>query len=45
MKLADALNLLRKVCAAYKGNLQEHTLLQEALRLVEEKCKEDMTEE
>ena len=38
MQLADAINLLRQVCAAYKGVLQEHQAIQQALTIVENKC-------
>ena len=30
----QAMNLLTQVCAAYKGNLAEHQLFQQALKLV-----------
>ena len=34
MTAEQAMNLLVNVCASYKGNLAEHELLQQALRLV-----------
>ena len=34
MTTEQAMNLLVNVCASYKGNLAEHELLQQALRLV-----------
>lgn len=40
MKLEEALNLLKSVCANFRGTLQDHQALQEALQLVEDKCKE-----
>jgi len=40
MKLDEALSLLSQVCAGYKGNLQEHQVLQEALQTVSKKCSE-----
>lgn len=40
MKLDEALNLLRQVCAGYRGTLQEHQALQEALKTVSDKCTE-----
>ena len=40
MKLEEALSLLSQVCAAYKGTLQEHQTLQQALKVVNEKCSE-----
>lgn len=40
MKLDESLNLLAQVCAGYKGNLQEHQALQEALKAVNDKCSE-----
>jgi len=39
MKFEDAMNLLKQVCAAYKGNLEEHNVLQQALKVVSEKKK------
>ena len=36
MKTEEAINLLRQVCAIYKGTLQEHQQLQEALKVIEE---------
>jgi len=37
MSFEDAMNLLRRVCAAYQGNFEEHNLLQQALKIVSEK--------
>lgn len=34
MKTEEAINLLRQVCAIYKGTLQEHQMLQEALEVI-----------
>ena len=34
MTAEQAMNLLVNVCASYKGNLAEHELLQQALKLV-----------
>lgn len=39
MDKKEALNLLRQVAQMYKGTLQEHQLLQEALRLLAEEEK------
>lgn len=36
MDKKEALNLLRQVAQMYKGTLQEHQLLQEALQLLAE---------
>ena len=36
MKVDEAINLLKQVCANYRGTLQEHQLLQQALKVVEE---------
>lgn len=36
MDKKEALNLLRQVAQMYKGTLQEHQLLQEALQLLTE---------
>ena len=41
MKLEEALNLLKQVCAGFRGNLQEHQTLQEALQIIEKKCSEN----
>ena len=40
MKLEEALNLLKQVCAGFRGTLQEHQTLQEALQVVEKRCSE-----
>lgn len=40
MKLEEALNLLKGVCANFRGTLQDHQALQQALQVVEDKCKE-----
>jgi hypothetical protein len=39
MSLVEALNLLKVVCAGYRGTLQEHQTLQTALQVVENECK------
>ena len=39
MKIDEALNLLVQICEGYRGNLQEHQTLQEALKTVGDKCK------
>jgi len=39
MKLEEALNLLKGVCANFRGTLQDHQALQQALQVVEEVCK------
>ena len=36
LTLVQALNNLAVVCAAYKGDLKEHQVLQESLKLVKE---------
>ena len=38
MKVEEALNLLQQVCAGFRGNLQEHQTLQEALQSVKDTC-------
>jgi hypothetical protein len=40
MKVTEALDLLAQVCSGYRGNLQEHQALQEALMAVKNKCAE-----
>ena len=53
MKVDEALNLLRQVCngvpgvieSGFKGTNQEHGLLQQALKTVEDKCKEKAPKE
>jgi hypothetical protein len=39
MQLEEALNLLKQVCASYRGTLQDHQSLQQALNIVESRCK------
>lgn len=46
MNKQEAINLVSQVCAAFKGSLQEHQLLQQAivyLNTLEEKAKEQET--
>ena len=38
MQVKEALDLLGQVCSGYRGTLQEHQLLQEALHLVKNEC-------
>ena len=45
MSLVEALNLLKVVCAGYRGTLQEHQTLQTALQIVEKKCSEKVDKE
>ena len=40
MSLKEALDLLKQVCAGFKGTLQEHQLLQQALQVVADKSSE-----
>jgi len=40
MSIEEALNLIRQVVANVKANLQEHQILQQALQVIESKCKE-----
>ena len=40
MQVEEGLNLLKQVCAGFRGNLQEHQTLQEALKVVEKQCSE-----
>jgi hypothetical protein len=34
MKREEAINLVTQVCVMYKGTLQEHSALQEALKVI-----------
>ncbi len=38
MNINEALNLLAQVCAEYKGTLREHQAIQEAGKIVNDKC-------
>jgi len=38
MLLADALVLIKRICAEFKGTLQDHQILQQAIQTVEQKC-------
>lgn len=40
MKLDEALNLIKGVCANFRGTLQDHQALQQAIQVVENKCTE-----
>ena len=40
MKVNEALDLLAQVCSGYRGNLQEHQAIQEALIAVKNRCSE-----
>jgi len=46
MDKEQAMNLLQQVCAQYRGTLEEHNALQEALRVVspEDKSEDDSEE-
>ena len=44
MKREEALSLLSQVCAMFKGTLQEHTAIQQALEVVK-KIEEPKVEE
>ena len=44
MELNEALDLLKRVCAEYRGTLKEHQILQQALDVVEKKCSKDKQE-
>jgi len=39
MTIENALALIRQVCSVYRGTLQDHTLLQQALSCIEENLK------
>jgi hypothetical protein len=43
LKLKDALNNLKVVCAGYKGTLDEHQALQRSLQVVEAECSRQKT--
>ena len=38
MLLTDALVLIKRICAEFKGTLQDHQILQQAIQTVEQKC-------
>ena len=38
MLLTDALVLIKRICADFKGTLQDHQILQQAIQTVEQKC-------
>lgn len=40
MKLEEALNLIKSVCANFRGTLQDHQALQQAIQVIENKCME-----
>jgi len=40
MSTEQALELIKQVCAAFNGNLQQHENIQSALRLIENELKE-----
>lgn len=42
MSVVEALNLLKQVCAEFKGNLKEHQFVQQALQIVEKECTKDL---
>jgi len=44
MKFEDAINLLKQMCVAYRGTLEEHNVLQQALKVVSEKKQNKKTE-
>jgi hypothetical protein len=44
LTIDQALNNLIQVCAVYKGDLKEHQLLQESLKLIKEKLDEKKDE-
>lgn len=45
MNKEAALQILRQVCAIYKGTLEEHQKLQEALQVLEAKDEQNTVEE
>ena len=45
MTKEQALSLLKQVCEQYKGTLQEHQLLQEALKIVSDPEKVEVKKE
>lgn len=44
MSTQDAINLVTQVCQNYKGTLQEHQLLQEALKIINQNISEPKKE-
>jgi len=45
MKLKEALNLVTNLCNAYKGNLQDHQMIQDALQTIRDGLSKDNKEE
>jgi len=43
MKIDEAINLVKQVISAYKGNLQEHQALQTAMGVIENEIKKTKT--
>ena len=43
MEFVEAMNIIKKVCAAFQGTLQDHQTIQQAVQIVEQgqcRCKE-----
>lgn len=41
MEIEQALELLKRVCSEFKGNLADHQAIQQALQIVEKAVKQD----
>lgn len=48
MEFAEAMKVIKMVCASHQGNLQDHQAIQQAVMVVEKgkecECKEEKTE-
>ena len=42
MSLVEAISLIKRICADYKGTLQDHQIIQQALQIMEKECKKDL---
>jgi hypothetical protein len=45
MSFSEALNLIKQVCAEYKGTLKEHQILQQAIYVIEDENKKEVPQE
>ena len=41
----QAINLIKQVCSQYKGNLSEHSAIQEAIKCIEDELKVETKKE
>ena len=45
MEVKDALNIVKNACAAFQGNLKDHSAIQESLMIIESKLNESQEKE